>query len=93
MILILLCLFISAKDPISLQPEKEIPKAPQKNELDLKQYKDIELKKESKPYDPASICTSQSGVEYKSGTESYDSCLREQNRYTPPGYNPYKKNQ
>lgn len=92
MILILLSLFVFAKDPISLQPEKEIPKAPQKNELDLKQYKNIELKKESKSLVPSGVCTSTAGVEYKAGTESYDSCLREQNRYTPPGYNLYKKN-
>ncbi len=92
MILILLSLFISAKDPISLQPEKEVPKASQKNELNLEQYKNIELKKEPKPFVPSSVCTSTAGVEYKAGTESYDSCLREQNRYTPPGYNPNKIN-
>ena len=92
MILVLLSFFIFAKDPISLQPEKEMPKAPQNNELDLKQFKNVELKKESKPFNPSSVCTSTAGVEYKAGTESYDSCLREQNRYTPPGYDPYKKN-
>ncbi len=91
-VLILISSFVLAKQPVSLQPETKVPDVTKKDEVDLNKFKDVELKKKNEPSAIKGVCTSRAGVQSTVGMESYESCMRESERYTPPGYNPYKKN-
>jgi hypothetical protein len=87
-------LFVSiafAKPPVSLHPENPVPKAPEKNAVDLSQYKNVKLKEKEASQLPS--CTSPGGAQYRPGTVNYDTCMKETEKYAPTGFEDKAKSQ